>query len=48
VLAIGFEIRERRERKSDDGATPTSGHADGPDHDSEPIDERTGLLAVER
>jgi len=48
VLAIGFEIRERRERKSDEGATPTNGHADGADHDSDPIDERTRLLAAER
>ncbi len=48
VMAIGFEVRERRGRKSDDGATRTNGHANGVGHDSEQIDERTGLLAVER
>lgn len=47
-MAIGFEIRERRERKSDDGATRTDRHANGIGHNSEQIDERTRLLAAER
>ncbi len=48
VMAIGFEIREMREKKSDEGATRTNGDANGVGHDSEQIDERTGLLAAER
>lgn len=48
VMAIRFEIREWRERKSDEGATRINGHANVVRHDSEQIDERSGLLTAER
>lgn len=47
VMAIGFEIREWRKRKSDEGATQIDGHANVAGHDREQIDERTRLLAAE-
>lgn len=45
-MAIGFEIRKRRERKNDDGAMQSNGHANGIGPDSEQSDERTSLLAA--
>ena len=48
AMAIGFEIKERREKKSENARLQANGHADGIRHDHEQDHERTRLLAAER